>query len=44
MVSVLFGTHLSRDGTLFPLLAPLLALLPPNDILSLPNLQSSAIA
>ncbi|KAJ8340744.1 hypothetical protein SKAU_G00353770 [Synaphobranchus kaupii] len=42
MVSVLFGTHLSRDGTLFPQLAPLLALLPPADILSLPNLQTSA--
>ncbi|XP_061102953.1 uncharacterized protein strc1 [Conger conger] len=41
MVSVFFGTHLSRDEALFPHLAPLLALLSPADILSLPNLQSS---
>ncbi|KAJ8247821.1 hypothetical protein GJAV_G00250900 [Gymnothorax javanicus] len=42
MMSALFGTHLTQDKTLFPHLGPLLGLLPPSDILSLPDLQSSA--
>ncbi|KAJ8417647.1 hypothetical protein AAFF_G00224900 [Aldrovandia affinis] len=42
MVSVLFSKNLVRDGNLFPDLAPLLAMLPPTDILALPYLQGYA--
>ncbi|XP_071257607.1 stereocilin [Salvelinus alpinus] len=43
MVSVLFQTHLVRDGSLFPELVPLLALVNPADIQSLPPLQTNLI-
>ncbi|CAB1339535.1 unnamed protein product, partial [Coregonus sp. 'balchen'] len=41
MVSVLFQTHLVRDCSLFPELLPLLALVNPADIQSLPPLQTN---
>ncbi|KAM7406055.1 hypothetical protein PAMP_000459 [Pampus punctatissimus] len=42
MVSVLFQTHLVKDGSLFPELAPLLAAATPADIHALPSLQNNA--
>ncbi|XP_038557904.1 stereocilin [Micropterus salmoides] len=41
MVSVLFQTHLVKDGSLFPELAPLLAAASPADIQALPSLQNN---
>lgn len=41
MVSVLFQTHLAKDGSLFPELAPLLAAATPSDIQALPSLQNN---
>ncbi|XP_073319943.1 uncharacterized protein strc1 [Pagrus major] len=41
MVSVLFQTHLVKDGSLFPELAPLLAAATPGDIQALPSLQNN---
>ncbi|XP_042266738.1 uncharacterized protein LOC121896781 [Thunnus maccoyii] len=41
MVSVLFQTHLVKDGSLFPELAPLLAAASPADIHALPSLQNN---
>ncbi|KAM7424234.1 hypothetical protein PAMA_000531 [Pampus argenteus] len=41
MVSVLFQTHLVKDGSLFPELAPLLAAATPADIHALPSLQNN---
>lgn len=41
MVSVLFQTHLLKDGSLFPDLAPLLAEATPADIHTLPSLQDN---
>ncbi|XP_028435816.1 uncharacterized protein strc1 isoform X1 [Perca flavescens] len=42
MVSVLFQTHLVKDGSLFPELAPLLAAASPADIEALPSLQNNS--
>lgn len=41
MVSVLFQTHLLKDGSLFPDLAPVLAEATPADIHTLPSLQDN---
>ncbi|XP_071762031.2 uncharacterized protein strc1 [Centroberyx gerrardi] len=41
MVSVLFQTHLVKDGNLFPELAPLLSKASPADIQALPPLQNN---
>ncbi|KAM7014911.1 stereocilin-like [Tautogolabrus adspersus] len=41
MVSVLFQTHLVKDGSLFPELAPLLAAATPADIQALPSMQNN---
>ncbi|KAF3832709.1 hypothetical protein F7725_026374 [Dissostichus mawsoni] len=41
MVSVLFQTHLVKDGSLFPDLAALLAAASPADIQALPSLQNN---
>lgn len=41
MVSVLFQTHLLKDGSLFPDLAPLLAEATTADIHALPSLQNN---
>ncbi|KAL7406469.1 hypothetical protein ABVT39_019936 [Epinephelus coioides] len=41
MVSVLFQTHLVKDVSLFPELAPLLAAASPADIQTLPSLQNN---
>nr|XP_046254951.1 stereocilin [Scatophagus argus] len=41
MVSVLFQTHLVKDDSLFPELAPLLATASPADIQALPSLQNN---
>ncbi|XP_070762114.1 stereocilin [Enoplosus armatus] len=41
MVSVLFHTHLVKDGSLFPELAPLLAAASPADIKALPSVQNN---
>ncbi|KAM3624737.1 uncharacterized protein V6R79_000765 [Siganus canaliculatus] len=41
MVSVLFQTHLAKDVSLFPELAPLLAAASPTDIQALPSLQNN---
>lgn len=41
MVSVLFQTHLVKDGGLFPELAPLLAAASLADIQALPSLQNN---
>ncbi|KAM9423882.1 uncharacterized protein ACWYII_020818 [Salvelinus alpinus] len=43
MVSVPFHTHLVSDGSFFPELVPLLALVSPADIQSLPPLQTNLI-
>uniref|UniRef100_A0A3B4WAQ7 Stereocilin 1 n=1 Tax=Seriola lalandi dorsalis TaxID=1841481 RepID=A0A3B4WAQ7_SERLL len=43
MVSVLLQTHVVKDGSLFPELAPLLASASPADIQSLPSLQNNII-
>lgn len=41
MVSVLFQTHLLKDGSLFPDLAPFLAEATLSDIHALPSLQDN---
>lgn len=41
MVSSLFQTHLVKDGSIFPELAPLLAVASPADIHALPSLQNN---
>ncbi|XP_065809328.1 uncharacterized protein strc1 [Labrus bergylta] len=42
MVSVMFQTHLVKDGSLFPELAPLLAAATPADIQALPSLNNNS--